>query len=138
MNLKRPTLLLQQIEQSEPAEETNKYDEITPVAYEHQKGEPEETNFAPPLHTLKFSYDATTPSVRISLLLYPTPQPPIEGKESILEDHEPRLLYDGLHPGGFGQVFELPKKFAIDLRSAIQVPAEEKEEEGDEGKKGAW
>ncbi|AFR95059.1 hypothetical protein C343_03149 [Cryptococcus neoformans C23] len=137
VNLKRPTLLLQQIEQSEPAEETNKYDEITPVAYEHQKGEPEETNFAPPLHTLKFSYDATTPSVRISLLLYPTPQPPIEGKESILEDHEPRLLYDGLHPGGFGQVFELPKKFAIDLRSAIQVPAEEKEEEGDEGKKGA-
>ncbi|KIR29753.1 hypothetical protein I309_01238 [Cryptococcus deuterogattii LA55] len=137
VNLKRPTLLLQQVEQSEPAEETNKYDEISPVSYEHQKGEAEETNLAAPLHTLKFSYDATTPSVRISLLLYPIPQPPIEGKESILEDHEPRLLYEGLHPGGFGQVFELPKEFAIDLRSAIQMPAEEKEEGGDHGKKGA-
>lgn len=47
------------------------------------------------------------------------------------------MLYEGLHPGGFGQVFELPKEFAIDLRSAIQMPAEEKEEGGDHGKKGA-
>ena len=84
---------------------------------------PTSTVPTPPLHTLKFNYDATTPLVNISLSIHPTPpvpEPAIEGKEvpSIVEE-EPRVVYSGVHGGGFDQSFTLPAEHAIDLSSAI-------------------
>jgi len=76
-----------------------------------------------PLYSLKFNYDATTPLVNISLLVYPSPPPPLEeidGKEapSIVEE-DPKTVYSGVHGGGFNQVFQLPSEAALDLSSAI-------------------
>ncbi|WVQ96751.1 hypothetical protein IAU59_003858 [Kwoniella sp. CBS 9459] len=125
VNLKRPTLLLQQLdmEESRPSTELQEED-IVSASNAGATGSPatparNSYNPPPPLHILKFNYDATTPQVRISLEVYPTPQPPIEGKESIVEDHEPKLIYSGLHSGGFGQTFTLPYNAALDLSGAI-------------------
>jgi hypothetical protein len=71
-----------------------------------------------PLHSLKFNYDATTPEVHISLSVYPSPVPGVEGKESIVEE-EVKTIYSGVHPGGFNQVFQLPTSSAMDLSSAV-------------------
>ena len=76
-----------------------------------------------PLYSLKFNYDATTPLVNISLLVYPSPPPALEeidGKEapSIVEA-DPKTVYSGVHGGGFNQVFQLPSEAALDLSSAI-------------------
>ncbi|OCF40191.1 hypothetical protein I317_06016 [Kwoniella heveanensis CBS 569] len=126
VNLKRPTLLLQQLdmEESRPSTELPEEDIVSASA----TATPARNSYIPPppLHILKFNYDATTPQVRISLEVYPTPQPPIEGKESIVEDHEPKLIYSGLHTGGFGQTFTLPHNAALDLSGAIV----EREEDG--------
>ncbi|WWD18391.1 hypothetical protein CI109_102841 [Kwoniella shandongensis] len=129
VNLKRPTLLLQQLQvegSSRPSIESESAigeSEITPAAPASSRPD----SYIPPLplHVLKFNYDATTPQVRISLEVYPTPQPPIEGKESIVEDHEPKIIYHGLHPGGFNQVFNLPPNAALDLSNAIIQQSEE-------------
>jgi hypothetical protein len=71
-----------------------------------------------PLHSLKFNYDATTPEVHISLHVYPSPVPGVEGKESIVEE-EVKTVYSGVHPGGFNQIFQLPPASALDLSSAV-------------------
>ncbi|KAK8858503.1 hypothetical protein IAR55_002730 [Kwoniella newhampshirensis] len=121
VNLKRPTLLLQQLEveaSTRPSIESESAigeSEISPAS----PSRPNSYIPSLPLHVLKFNYDATTPQVRISLEIYPTPQPPIEGKESIVDDHEPKIVYQGLHPGGFNQVFNLPPSAALDLSGAI-------------------
>jgi hypothetical protein len=72
-----------------------------------------------PLHVLKFNYDATTPLVNVTLLVYPSPQPAVEGKESIQEEDEVKVIYSGTHEGGFNRVFNLPSSSAIDLSSAM-------------------
>lgn len=72
-----------------------------------------------PLHILKFNYDATTPLVNITLSIYPSPQPAVEGKESIQEEEEIKVIYSGIHDGGFNKVFNLPHSSAIDLSSAM-------------------
>ncbi|WVN88751.1 uncharacterized protein L203_103964 [Cryptococcus depauperatus CBS 7841] len=146
VNLKRPTLLLQQIESSAiPSPTTtnkpDQSDEITVVEHSDQQiCNPASSEFHPdwlptlPLHTLKFTYDATAPSVVIRLHLFPTPCPIISGKESIMSehDHEPKVIYQGVHEGGFGKVFELPKEHGIDLNEAIQVPKEEQNDNNKE------
>jgi hypothetical protein len=106
VNLKRPTLLLQQLE---PDTESD----ITAANTRPVSALP-----TAPLHLLKFNYDATTPEVHISLLVYPSPVPAIEGKESIAEE-EVKTVYSGVHPGGFNQVFQLPASSALDLSSAV-------------------
>jgi hypothetical protein len=106
VNLKRPTLLLQQLE---PEAEND----ITTA-----NTRPISSLTSAPLHLLKFNYDATTPEVHISLHVYPSPTPAVEGKESIVED-EVKTVYSGVHPGGFNQVFQLPASSALDLSSAI-------------------
>lgn len=84
-----------------------------------------------PLHLLKFNYDATTPEVHISLLVYPSPSTIIEGKESIAEE-EVKTVYSGVHPGGFNQVFQLPASSALDLSSAVApLPTESQISFGD-------
>ncbi|WVR06274.1 hypothetical protein IAU60_003304 [Kwoniella sp. DSM 27419] len=123
VNLKRPTLLLQQLVPEEPPRNSADLQEEDIVS-----AAPKGESYMPPngpLHLLKFNYDATTPQVRIILEWYPTPQPPIEGKESIVEDHEPKLVYSGLHAGGFGQTFSLPHHAALDLSTAIVERDEE-------------
>jgi hypothetical protein len=72
-----------------------------------------------PLHSLKFNYDATTPLVSITLSIHPIPAPVIEGKESIIEDEDVKVVYSGVHSGGFNQTFNLPPQNALDLSSAI-------------------
>ncbi|WVQ80713.1 hypothetical protein IAT38_002818 [Cryptococcus sp. DSM 104549] len=148
VNLKRPTLLLQQIESAQPASPTapttadahtytNPYAPTDPDAITPAPVSPTSASHypSPPLHILKFAYDATTPCVRVTLEVYPTPQPAVEGKESIVEDHEPRVVYSGLHEGGFNQMFELPREAAMDLSSAINAPPEEAVEDDEkEGK----
>lgn len=110
VNLKRPTLLLQQLE--EPSRSS--IDEITP-------GNPRPSSLAganPPRHVLKFNYDATTPHVTITLSVYPTPEPSAaDGKISV--DLSPEIVYRGTHPGGFNQQFSLPSDYALDLASAV-------------------
>ena len=110
VNLKRPTLLLQQLEPAEPAEIQSRRDSIQD-----------------PLHILKFNYDATAPLVKITMSIYPTPPPPIpqiEGKEapSIVEE-DPKIIYSGTHEGGFNKIFQLPTSNALDLSSAINTEA---------------
>lgn len=95
VNLKRPSLLLQPLEHDAS--------DISSHA---------------PLHILKFSYDAMTPQVRVTLSLYPSPP----------EVGEPRVLYTGLQPGGFNQKFSLPTSAALDLSPAI-APVEEEDDE---------
>ncbi|WRT67695.1 uncharacterized protein IL334_004667 [Kwoniella shivajii] len=143
VNLKRPTLLLQQLEQpisdeasGRPSIEstTEEEQDITlvsssPISISSPRKRAS-TISTTPLHTLTFKYDATTPQVRIQLEIYPSPQPElaiIEGKESIVEDHEPKIIYSGVHNGGFNQSFTLPHTSALDLSSAI-IPQEEQEQ----------
>ncbi|WVQ72830.1 hypothetical protein IAR50_002391 [Cryptococcus sp. DSM 104548] len=136
VNLKRPSLLLQQVDHPQP--KVDKYESITPYPTDAQSDSPTSPTAllpTPPLHTLKFTYDATTPAARITLLLYPTPRPKIaegagkasfeEGEE---EEQEPKVIYSGLHEGGFGQVFDLPKEWAMDLSSAIRIEQEDQPE----------
>jgi hypothetical protein len=89
----------------------------------------------PPLHLLKFNYDATSPQVNITLSLYPTPLPTVEGKEAI--EDAPKMTYSGVHPGGFNQPFILPPHAALDLSNAIApLPAPLPEGEGVTGSDG--
>lgn len=99
VNLKRPSLLLQPIEH-----------------------DASDISSAAPLHILKFSYDAMTPQVRVTLSLYPTPT----GSSEALA--EPRVLYTGLQPGGFNQKFSLPTTAALDLSPAL-APVEEEDDD---------
>ncbi|KAK1925692.1 hypothetical protein DB88DRAFT_484774 [Papiliotrema laurentii] len=120
VNLKRPTLLLQQLELQHP-EVFDKQDEEDISAASTSR--PTSMVPTPPLHSLKFNYDAMTPLVNISLSIYPTPPPVIvdeNGKEapSIVEQ-EPKTVYSGVHGGGFNQTFQLPAEAALDLSSAI-------------------
>ncbi|WWC88765.1 uncharacterized protein L201_003678 [Kwoniella dendrophila CBS 6074] len=170
VNLKRPTLLLQQIESTieedvvgrSSIDKTTEED-ITVAAvsspsapstpnrnsrYSHSKRDSTQI-VTTPLHTLTFKYDATTPLCRIQLEIYPTPKSNItntnengerlssendnfddgiEGKESIIESeqHVPKIIYSGLHQGGFNQSFTLPHTSALDLSSAI-IPIEEQQ-----------
>ena len=123
VNLKRPSLLLQHVE---PDGERRSIDgesgDITPVNNNSRVSIP---SVVPqqPLHLLKFNYDATTPMVNINLSIYPAPPPPIENPDGksipSLAEEEPKLVYAGLHKGGFNQLFNLPPDAAIDLSSAI-------------------
>jgi len=113
VNLKRPTLLLQQLE-SDPRGSLEKAREIAPA----EQGRSSLSSNGP-LHSLKFNYDATTPLVNITLSIHPTPSPVIEGKESIVEDEAVKVVYSGVHSGGFNQTFNLPSQHSLDLSSAI-------------------
>ena len=121
VNLKRPTLLLQQLE---PEAEND----ITTA-----NTRPISSLSSAPLHALKFNYDATTPEVHISLQVYPSPVPGVEGKESIVEE-EVKTVYSGVHPGGFNQVFQLPASSALDLSSAVAPMPNESTVSFDDGK----
>lgn len=114
VNLKRPTLLLQQLDLGNDPSRTSldREGEITPARRDS-------VNPAPPLHSLKFNYDATSPQVNVTILVYPSPLPVPEGKESFVHDEEPTTIYSGVHPGGFNQLFTLPSTHALDLSSAI-------------------
>lgn len=89
---------------------------------------PDSMMHAAPLHLLKFNYDATTPLVSISLSIHPMPTSDAEGKPTI-SDEEIKLVYSGIHEGGFNQIFILPAQAALDLSEAfatipLQVPNE--------------
>ena len=82
---------------------------------------------------LKFNYDATTPHVSITLSIYPSPRRSSldatrlsgDGKsidrsvdiKSVEEDV--KVIYSGVHEGGFNQSFTMPAHAALDLSSAI-------------------
>lgn len=59
---------------------------------------------------MSFSYDASTPNVRITLSLHPHP--------SLAQ--KPVILYQGQHEGGYGKVFRLPEDQSLDLAAAIE------------------
>lgn len=123
VNLKRPTLLLQQLE---PDAEND----ITTA-----NSRPGSAIPSAPLHLLKFNYDATTPEVHISISVHPSPVPAVEGKESIQEE-EVKTVYSGVHSGGFNQVFQLPASSALDLSPAIApMPSSESTASFAEGNK---
>ena len=124
VNLKRPTLLLQQLElEAIQAEQNREQDiaegEIAPAS----RSRPNSMLPTEPRHTLKFNYDATTPLVNVSIQVYPSPPPPVEefeGKEApSIAEEDPKTVYSGVHGGGFNQVFQLPAEAALDLSSAI-------------------
>ncbi|WWC62456.1 uncharacterized protein I303_105052 [Kwoniella dejecticola CBS 10117] len=168
VNLKRPTLLLQQIESPSAIDENSvtgpgggrssidktEEEDITTVTENavtsspqrnslsgagHRKRDSAQIIQTTPLHTLNFKYDATTPMVRVQLEIYPTPKDPLAlarlslseegesvGAKEVVEDHEPKIIYSGLHPGGFNQGFTLPYSSALDLSDAI-IPIEEQQ-----------
>lgn len=108
VNLKRPTLLLQQQFGADLQD-----GDVTPgtdsqVSLVHHV----------PRHLLKFNYDATAPLVRISLSVHPLPTYDPEGKASIAEA-DIKIVYSGVHLGGFNQLFTLPAHAALDLTDAI-------------------
>ncbi|KAL1412938.1 hypothetical protein Q8F55_000687 [Vanrija albida] len=104
VNLKRPTLLLQQLPVPQTRDQSA---DITPVGP------------TPPLHLLKFNYDAMTPKVNITLSVHqPLPTPASSSSEHLAPE-PPRVIYTGIHPGGFNQTFQLPATAALDLTSAI-------------------
>jgi hypothetical protein len=121
VNLKRPTLLLQQLDPEVPASAIAEANEIIPA----NESQPTPTTPAPasvplaqpPLHLLKFNYDATTPLVHISLSIHPAPVVHEEGTEVVEEPI--KVVYSGVHEGGFNQTFNLPAEAAIDLSSTI-------------------
>jgi hypothetical protein len=113
VNLKRPTLSLQQLE-SDARTSIERPSEIAPAENGRSS-----LSSSGPLHALKFNYDATSPLVRITLSIHPTPAPVIEGKESIVDDEAVKTVYSGIHAGGFNQIFYLPAQHALDLSSAI-------------------
>jgi hypothetical protein len=123
VNLKRPTLLLQQLDAEVPASAIAEANEITPA--DADESQPSSTAAAPasvpsaqpPLHLLKFNYDATTPLVHISLSIHPAPVVHEEGAEVVEEPI--KVVYSGVHEGGFNQTFNLPAEAAIDLSSTI-------------------
>lgn len=91
-----------------------------------------------PLHILKFRYDAMTPQVRVTISLYPTPlhnTAAAEGSASPSHVEPPKVLYTGMHQGGFNQPFALPASTALDLTSAIApIPKPEEEAIDDDDK----
>jgi len=116
VNLKRPTLLLQQLVQDVAASSSMVHEqegEITPANASMLSLVP-----VHPLHLLKFNYDATTPLVNISLSIHPTPTQDAEGKASAAEE-DIKVMYSGVHEGGFNQVFTLPAEAALDLSDAV-------------------
>lgn len=122
VNLKRPTLLLQ------PLDDHHHHHEADVSAASAVASSPRSSVIHPaPLHLLKFSYDAMTPQVQITLSLHPSP--------SASGEHigEPQVLYTGTHPGGFNQAFALPTDAALDLSAAIApLPTLETTNEGKE------
>ncbi|BEJ17230.1 hypothetical protein CspHIS471_0606310 [Cutaneotrichosporon sp. HIS471] len=119
VNLKRPSLLLHPLDHVPEADVTS-----APVPP------------AQPLHLLKFNYDAMTPLVKITLSLYPTPN---NKSDEVVSHQPPKVLYTGMHPGGFNKLFDLPKEAALDLNLAIVPipPVEEVIEEEDESRAAA-
>jgi len=73
---------------------------------------------AMPGHSLKFNYDATTPLVKISLSIHSSPNTDVDVKASVVEE-EVKVVYTGVHEGGFNQLFTLPSHAALDLSDAI-------------------
>lgn len=54
--------------------------------------------------------------MKITLSIHPTPIH-VEGKEAFEED--PKIVYSGVHDGGFNQPFNLPASSGLDLSSAV-------------------
>lgn len=134
VNLKRPTLLLQQLDAEVPASAIAEANEITPA----DDSQPSTAaalasvpSAQPPLHLLKFNYDATTPLVHISLSIHPAPVVHEEGAEVVEEPI--KVVYSGVHEGGFNQTFNLPAEAAIDLSSTIAPMPTHDESAGAEG-----
>lgn len=126
VNLKRPTLQLQQLDPAAFLADTKTENDIT-TATGHSR-RPSATPGAPQ-HLLKFNYDSTVPNVYITLSIHPPPAPVIEGKESFTEEGEVKIVYEGFHTGGFNQVFQLPPSYALDL-SAAMAPLSSVTEDG--------
>lgn len=122
VNLKRPTLQLQQLEhQPQPPQigSASGGGDITSAA-EAENTRPSSIIPTAPLNILKFNYDATTPLVNITLSIHPNPVVVADGKESIQSEiEEIKTVYTGQHSGGFNQLFTLPSNCGIDLSSAI-------------------
>ncbi len=109
VNLKRPTLHLTPVVQH--------FDSSASHDIEAVSGQ---------RHVLTFSYDASTPYVRITLSLHPHP--------SLAQ--KPIVLYQGQHDGGFAKTFRLPEDQALDLAGAIEKARSASLDEGstDDGK----
>lgn len=119
VNLKRPSLLLHPLNHAPEAD--SKPAPAPPVQ---------------PLHQLKFHYDAMTSLVKITLSLYPAPH---NKSGEVVAPEPPKVLYTGLHPGGFNKLFDLPSEDALDLNLAIVPipPVEEAIAEEGDGKAAA-
>ncbi|KAL7412482.1 hypothetical protein BDY24DRAFT_370900 [Mrakia frigida] len=82
------------------------------------------------LHLLKFTYDASSPTVFISIrLILPSPTP-TDPHLTVSE-----VVWAGQAPGGFAQAFVLPEDGAIDLGTATEHLVRMYEEEDAEEKK---
>ncbi|KAL7423286.1 hypothetical protein Q5752_002587 [Cryptotrichosporon argae] len=132
VNLKRPSLLLQPLEIA---------DEAGSAAGEPGESAPAAAA-APPLHALKFNYDATVARVQIAVSLHAAPADASEAAEAAAAALPPLVVYSGAHVGGFNQTFTLPPAHALDLSPAIALPAEgegagEAEGADDDGKRDA-
>lgn len=111
VNLKRPTLTLIPVSQDEIVPETIPEDSLAAPR-------PSLDTSLHIRHTLKFTYDASTPLVKISLTVYPR----------YSNNGKAREVYTTTAPGGFGQVWELPIENAFDIGQAMEDEKRAEEE----------
>ncbi|KAI5454037.1 hypothetical protein NCC49_005029 [Naganishia albida] len=76
-----------------------------------------EDSHASTRHALRFSYDASSPSVQITISIHPRAYPFLPTQRPI------RTLYSAPHPGGFAKTWQLPQEGAIDLATLMEDEA---------------
>ncbi|KAJ9120846.1 hypothetical protein QFC22_002780 [Naganishia vaughanmartiniae] len=64
-------------------------------------------------HALKFTYDASSPSVLVTLTIHPRSYPPLPTRRPTT------TIYSARHEGGFGKTWQLPDQLAMNLQAMM-------------------
>jgi hypothetical protein len=65
-------------------------------------------------HALRFTYDASSPSVQITVSIHPRAYPFLSTQRPI------STVYSAPQPGGFSKTWQLPQEFAMDLSTLME------------------
>ncbi|KAJ9095750.1 hypothetical protein QFC19_007463 [Naganishia cerealis] len=64
-------------------------------------------------HALRFTYDASSPSVLVTLTVHPRAYPPLTARRPIT------TIYSARHEGGFGKTWQLPDHLTMNLQGMM-------------------
>jgi hypothetical protein len=64
-------------------------------------------------HSLRFTYDASSPSVLVTLTIHPRSYPPLPTRRPVT------TIYSARHQGGFGKTWQLPDQVAMNLQAMM-------------------